>query len=566
MNSVLIAFTALALLYGLGYWGWSKRLSEKIFGVSADEVTPANDPALQDGVDYVPTQKAVLWGHHYTSIAGAAPIIGPAVAVFWGWLPALLWIVFGSIFIGAVHDFGALVVSTRNQGRTMADLAGEIIHPRARLLFQIITYFLIWIVLAVFGFAIGVLFDSYPASVIPINVQIVVAVIIGFLFYKKKVPILIPSIIALLLLYAMIPVGLAFPISLSGFIGETGAIHLQTYGLWAIILLIYSGFASVLPVWLLLQPRDYINSHQLIVGLSLLLLGLVVLHPDMAAPMINLSPQVAEEAPALFPLLFVTIACGAISGFHGLVSSGTTAKQINNMTDARAIGYGGMLGEAMLAVIATIAVAAGLQDWGTHYAHWDTSGIKAVAKFVQGAGHFVTALGLPLEAAQTLVAVLAIAFAATSMDTAARIQRYIVSEMGQSLKISFIQNRYVATAIAVLPAVPLVLAGKSAWGPLWLLFGTTNQLIGGMTFLVLFVYLYRAQKPTWMITLPMLFVVSVTTLAMVVNLSEWIFQTDDGGANWFTVGVGGAILVLELWMIIEAVVIILKLRREQQLA
>lgn len=555
MNAAVLAVIAIAMLYGFGYRIWSTMLASKVFCLSADEQTPANNPNLADGVDYVPTQKAVLWGHHYASIAGAAPIIGPAVAIFWGWLPALLWIVFGTIFIGAVHDFGALVLSTRNDGHSMADLAGSIITPRVRILFQIIIYFLIWVVLAVFGIAIGVLFDSYPETVIPINTQIIVAVIIGVVLHRKGAKILIPSIIALALLYALIPVGMMFPITLPEWFGLT------SFSWWAIFLLVYSAVASVLPVWLLLQPRDYINSHQLVVGLTLLLLGLFVMHPEMTAPAINTH---ATGAPPLFPLLFVTIACGAISGFHGLVSSGTTSKQIDKMTDARAIGYGGMMGEGVLAVIATLAVGAGLKNWHTHYVSWDESGITAIAKFAEGAGTFVSALGFPIEIAQAIVAMLAISFAATSMDTAARIQRFIVTELGTAVGINALKNRYLATAVAVIPAVPLVIAGKDAWGPLWMLFGTTNQLIGGMTLLVLFVYLFRAKKPLIHITIPMLIVVAMTTGAMVFNLFDWIstYGTEGASANMMTIMLGSIILLLEIWMIIEAVIIVKKLKRE----
>lgn len=565
MNSVVIVIIAMGLFYFVGYRFWSRLLADKVFQISDSERTPAHNPALRDDVDYVPTRKAVLWGHHYASVAGAAPIIGPAVAVFWGWLPALLWVVFGTIFIGAVHDFGALVLSARKDGHTMADIAGDLIHPRVRLLFQIIIYFLIWVVLAVFGFAIGVLFDQYPAAVIPVNFQIIVALAIGFTLHRKGKNILLPSIIALLLLYAMIPVGVEFQslVQLNLLTGETGpGVHIQAVTWWAIILIVYSAVASVLPVWMLLQPRDYINSHQLIVGLALLVLGLFVLHPDMAAPAINPEPT---GAPPLLPLLFVTIACGAISGFHGLVSSGTSSKQMDKMSDARAIGYGGMLGEGMLAVIATVAVAAGLENWGEHYHSWNESGIRAIANFVAGAANFVDALpGFTLAFGQALVAILAISFAATSMDTAARIQRFIVSEAGSAMGMHWLKNRYLATAVAVFPAIPLVMAGKEVWGPLWLLFGTTNQLIGGMTLLILFVYLFRTRRPVMHFAIPMVFVVLMTTAAMVYNLVVWIGQQGIGGANWFTVVLAAVILLLEIWMIAEAVIILKKLRREQQ--
>jgi len=554
--AVLIALSVLLLFYFLGYRGYSRTIAFKVFGLSDKERTPAHDPKLRDDYDYLPTHRHILWGHHYTSIAGAAPIIGPSVAVIWGWFPALFWIVFGTIFIGAVHDFGALVLSARKEGHTMGELAATVISPRVRILFQIIIYFLIWIVLAVFAFAIGVLFDRYPAAVIPINFEIIVAVLIGLYFHRNKGSILLPSIIALASLYAMVAVGIVFPVSLKAFFSGNPVI------IWAVFLLIYSAIASLLPVWLLLQPRDFINSHQLIVGLGALMLGLVVLNPEMSAPAISLHPA---GAPPLFPVIFVTIACGAVSGFHGLVSSGTTSKQLDEMPDSRPIGYGGMLGEGVLAMIATLAVAAGLPDWNAHYASWNGSGINAIANFVSGAGRFLEALWLPQAWAQAVVAILAVSFAATSMDSGARIQRLVVSEIGAALKLPLLENKFMATLLAVGPAIPLVMAGPKVWLPLWLLFGTTNQLIGGMTLLVLFVYLYREKRPTLHIAVPMIFLVTMTTAAMLYSIFKWVTALGTAGAaaNGMTISIGTIILILEIWMIVESVLIVKKLRTER---
>lgn len=551
---VSIALICLALFYFIGYRRWSLRLYNKVFQISSDERTPAHDPELRDDVDYLPVGRHLLWGHHYASIAGAAPIIGPAVAIIWGWLPALIWIVLGTIFIGAGHDFGALVLSVRHKGKTMGAIAGEVICPRVRVLFKLIIYFLNWIVLAVFSFSIGVLFHHYQATVIPINFEIIIAIVLGILFHKYKVPLLIPSILALVSLYAMVAVGLQFPISLQGIMGA----HDPIVG-WAILLLLYAAVACVLPVWLLLQPRDYINSHQLIVGLFFLFAGLFALNPSMQAPAVNLNPP---GAPPIFPMIFVTIACGAISGFHGLVSSGTTSKQLDRIEDSRPIAYGGMLGEGTLAVVATLAVAAGLEGWDQHYHSWNASGIQAISHFVQGAGRFLEALHIPVVWAQALVAVLVISFAATSMDTAARIQRHIVSELGESLHLPVFKNRYLATLVAVGPAIPLVMAGKEVWGPLWLLFGTTNQLIGAMTLLILYVYLFRAKRPTIYYAIPMLILIAVTTVSMLYNLMQWSVDLSSGvgGSTIWTIVIAAIILLLELWMIIEAVIILRKLR------
>lgn len=552
--SALIALLAIMLLLYLGYFRWSAYISNKIFNLSSTEQTPAHDPNLQDNVDYMPVPKHILWGHHYASIAGAAPIIGPAVAIIWGWVPALIWVIFGTIFIGAVHDFGALILSTRNQGKSMGSLGASIIHPRVQLLFQCIIYFLIWVVLAVFAFAVGVLFTRYPQTVIPINFEIIVALAMGIMIYKFRVKSLIPSILALLALYAMILVGVQYPVDLTTIFAQDSIFSQDPITTWAIFLLIYAAIASVLPVWLLLQPRDYINAHQLIVGLGVLIIGLFISHPDMQAPAINLHP---EGAPPMFPFIFITIACGAISGFHGLVASGTTSKQLNTMKDARVIGYGGMLGEGTLAVIATLAVAAGLSDWASHYHSWNSSGLLAISHFVEGATTFATAIGLPEGIAAAFIAVLVISFAATSMDTAARIQRYLIHELGQRLEFKLFKNRYLATLLAVGPSIPLVLAGKSAWGPLWLLFGTTNQLIGAISLLVIFVYLLKAQKPVLAYMIPMMFVLVVTTLSMMLNLYNWTNTLLQGEqVPLATLIIGYFIFVLECWIIMETIIVI----------
>lgn len=567
MSAVAVFFICISLLIGFGYFQWSPRVA-RLFQLSPNETTPAHNPHLADNNDYVPTPKAILWGHHYTSIAGAAPIIGPAVAVFWGWLPALCWIVFGTIFIGAVHDMGALIISMRHDGKTLADISGVIIHPRVRILFQLVVYCLIWVVLAVFGIAIGVLFQHHPQSVIPIHIQIIAAMTIGLLIHRYQRSIFWPSVIAILILYAAIPLGVQFPITLPELhLPLLGIDTLPSFSLWAILLILYSGIASALPVWLLLQPRDYLNAFQLVIGLGLLVAGLIVLNPTIQAPLLGhihttetlntlniLKSTEANQHPVI-PMLFVTVACGAISGFHGLVSSGTTSKQLNKAQDARPIGYGSMVGEAILAVLATLAVTSGLKNWGEHYHSWSDSGILAIDRFVEGAGQFIHALRIPLEWAHLLVAMLAIAFAATSMDTAARIQRYIVTEFGQQLGWKSLNNKWIATAIAVLPPIPLVLAGKQAWGPLWLLFGVTNQLIGGLTFLVLIIYLKQNNRPTRAILAPMLIVLIMTTAALLFSLSQWWQQLGQAGApaNILTIGLGIVILLLEGWFITESI-------------
>jgi len=545
LNAAVIAILVF-VLYFLAYRFYSSFLSKRIFGLSDDEITPANE--FNDGRDFVPSHKQVLFGHHFASIAGAAPIIGPAIAVFWGWLPAIIWVCLGTIFMGAVHDFGALVISARNQGRSVSDLAGTLINPRARTLFLVIVYFLIFFVIAVFAYAIAALFVKFPSSVLPVNFQIVVAVLIGYLFYKKGVGILWPSIAALILLYVMMWVGSIYPLHVPEIMGS----QIVT---WIILLLIYSFVASVLPVWTLLQPRDYINSHQLIVGLVIIFAGLFISMPEMQAPMVNINKT--NSVPWI-PFLFVTIACGAISGFHGLVASGTTSKQLNRMTDARFIGYGGMIGEGTLAILATLAVGAGIEHsvWLNKYATWHTAASGGIANFVEGSSNFLSALHIPEILGTTLISVMVISFAATSLDTATRIQRLILGELGNAYKINILKNRYVGSALAVIPALLLaILVEAPGRGPgsggflLWPLFGATNQLVAGLTLLIITIYLRRTGKPVIYTFIPMVFLILITTASMVLNFGTF-------HNNYLLLILSAITLAFAVWLILEAVLVL----------
>jgi carbon starvation protein len=539
VNAALLAALALAG-FALGYRYYSGFLARRVFQLSADEAVPASE--LEDGIDYVPTPKHVLWGHHFTSIAGAAPIVGPAIAVIWGWLPALLWVVIGTVFMGAVHDFSALVISLRHRGASMGQIAGRIVSPGVRTAFLVIISILIWIVLAVFAFIIGTLFVSNPGAIFPINVQIVVALALGWLVRRRGVGILGPSLVAYALLVAAIVYGndvaAAFP-----------AMTKITVSAWVWILLLYSLVASVLPVWLLLQPRDYLNSHQLITGLVLLTLGLIVLHPTIQAPVIDTAPQ---GAPPMIPFLFITIACGAISGFHGLVSSGTSSKQVRCMTDARAIGYGGMLGEGALGLLAVLAATAGFSseaEWASHYSSWGAAkGLSAkLDAFVSGAGTFVASLGIDFEAAKNFIAVMVIAFAATSLDTGARIQRLIISELAENYGLRPLTNRYLAGALGIAAALLLAItqAGGKGGLMLWPLFGTTNQLVASVTLLVASLWLRELGRPIVYTLVPMLFVGGATVIAMVGEVQSYFANFSE---QWLLAGMGSLILALDLWV------------------
>ncbi|MEE8580464.1 MAG: carbon starvation protein A [Myxococcota bacterium] len=549
MNAALLAGIVFAV-FALGYRYYSRFLSREIFALADDEPVPSRE--LEDGIDYVPTPKHVLWGHHYTSIAGAAPIVGPAIAVIWGWLPALLWVAIGTLFMGAVHDFSALVISLRHRGRSIGEIAGQLISPRVRALFLLIISFLIWIVLAVFAFIIGTLFKSNPSAIFPIWIQIALALSLGWLVYRRGIGIFIPSLVAYAVLIAAVFYGDAFAEAFP-------ALAEVSVSSWVWILLLYSFGASVLPVWLLLQPRDYLNSHQLVTGMVLLTLGLVILQPTIQAPVVNLLP---DGAPPMIPFLFITIACGAISGFHGLVSSGTTSKQVGCMTDARPIGYGGMLGEGALGLLAVLAATAGFasqSDWHSHYASWGAAdGLAAkLDAFVSGGGNFVAALGIPLEKARTFMAVMVIAFAATSLDTGARIQRLIIAELAEGYGLKALTNRYLAGAVGIGAALLLAITQGGGQGglALWPLFGTTNQLVAGVTLLVVSVWLQRQGKPTAYTLVPMILVSAVTVWAMIGSV---IGYYADFGERWLLAIMGSVILVLDVWVLLEGVRVLIQ--------
>lgn len=536
-------------------------------------VTPAHE--FEDGVDFVPTKRPILLGHHFTSIAGAAPIIGPCVAAYWGWLPALLWVVLGAVFMGAVHDYGALVVSVREKGRSIADVAAKVISGRVRLMFLCFIMVLSWLVLAVFAMAIAGLFMTVPTSVLPVNIAIVVALVVGWLLYKRKADALVPSLVALVVLYAFVWIGTKVPLDLADLGLDAPQVNLT----WLLLLFAYSAVASLLPVWLLLQPRDYVNSHQLIVGLGLLFIGLFVAHPEFDAPAVRTS---GEDAPSMFPLLFVTIACGAISGFHGLVSSGTTSKQIDKLEDARLIGYGSMLGEGALALAATMAACAGIGlvgfcalpgqgvvedlSWAVYYDSWaHASGNKAAA-FVLGGAAFLQAIGFSALLAQTLMAVLVISFASTTLDTATRIERFIIAEIGEATGVKALTNPYLATAIAVIPAILLATmrvsdgAGtrEAAW-LLWPVFGASNQMIASLTLLVLALYFWQQRRPVLPLVIPMLFVMVVTLLSLGLHLVEFW-----GQKNWLLLGLTVVLSSLILWMSVESLAVFARLLRERK--
>jgi carbon starvation protein len=525
-----------------GYLFYSKFIAERIYRLDPDFRTPAHE--FRDGVDYVPTNKFVLWGHHFTSVAGAAPIVGPAIAVIWGWGPAFAWVILGTIFFAGVHDFGALWASVRNKGKSIGTLTGNVIGNRARNLFLVVIFLLLLMVNAAFAVVISNLLVARPTAVIPTWGAIVVAVIIGQLIYRYKMSLLWVSIIGVVALYALIFVGYANPIVL-----PESVMGLGPRSQWILLLFVYAGVASMLPVWVLLQPRDYINGLQLFLGLALLYVAVLIGAPDIVAPAFN--DNVPAGTPSLVPLLFVTIACGAISGFHGLVSSGTTSKQLDKETDARFVGYFGSVGEGMLALAAIICTTAGfatLADWEAMYSKFGGGSLSA---FVQGGGAILGGgFGMPEDLGATILAVMAILFAATTMDTGLRLQRFVVQEAAEIA--GFKLNVVFSTLIALGFCLALAFgAGTDGAGGMiiWPLFGTTNQLMAGLTLSIISVILIRQGRPAVFTAVPLAFLLTMSIYALLVQLGQFYAQK-----NWLLLVMDVVILLAALWVALEAAI------------
>jgi carbon starvation protein len=552
MNALYLVLLGLGG-FTLGYVFYSRFISERIFRLDPAFVTPAH--AQEDGVDFVPTNRWVLWGHHFTSVAGAAPIVGPAIAVIWGWLPAFLWVVFGTVFFAGVHDAGALWASVRNRGTSIGSLTESVVGKRARSLFMVVIFLLLLMVNAVFAIIIARLFVDFPSSVIPAWFVIAVALAIGWLLYRRGVGLLWPSVIGVLLLYGSMVVGNWVPVSLPGPIGG-----LDVPAQWVLLLFAYAAVASLLPVWMLLQPRDYINGLQLFIGLGIFFLAVILAAPSVVAPAIN--PSVPEGTPPLLPLLFVTIACGAISGFHGLVSSGTTSKQLDREPDVRFVGFLGATGEGALALAAIIACTAGfatLGDWQGFYSSFTSGGLGA---FVQGGGTIIAAgLRIPQAFGETLLAVMAVLFAATTMDTGVRLQRYIIQEWGSLYGVERLTGRYLPTALAVVSCLALAFGAGGGAGTggllIWPLFGTTNQLLAGLTLLVLSVFLMKLGRPSVYTLVPFTFLLTMATLALLFQLRGFW-----AAGQYFLFGLDVVILVVTIWVVLESLGALQRARRQ----
>lgn len=552
MNALILLAIGLAMMIA-GYLLYSKYLGSKVYKLRATYNTPAH--TMSDGVDYVPTNKFVLWGHHFTSVAGAAPIVGPAIAVIWGWLPAFLWVTIGTVFIAGMHDLGALWASTRHKGQSIGTLSGKYIGARGRNLFLVVIFLLLLMVVAAFAVVITGLLVSTPTAVIPTWGAIVVALLIGQAIYRLKWNLPIVSVVGVVALYSLMLLGDRYPVVLpDDFLG------IGPQAFWIIALFVYGAIASLLPVWVLLQPRDYINGLQLFVGLGILYAAFLFTAPTLVAPMVN--HAMPDGSPSMVPLLFVTVACGAISGFHGIVASGTSSKQIDKETDERFVGYFGAVGEGLLSLGAIISTTAGFRtvaEWEEIYSAFGQGGVGA---FVQGGGHLLNeGLGISTSLSATILATMAVLFAATTMDTGIRLQRMVVQEMGEIMGVKL--GALASTMIVVLVALGLTFsAGADGSGGMliWPLFGTTNQLMAGLTMSIICLILARLRRNFTPVLIPMIFVMFMSIWGLFVQIGQF-YRAE----NWLLLVMDIIILIAAVWVVVEVGAALKQAKQQPQL-
>lgn len=536
MNTLTLALGAV-ILFWLGYKFYS-RAFEKIWNIDPLKHTPAL--TRYDGVDYVPAKHwTVLFGHHFASIAGAAPIIGPIIALsLWGWMPALLWVVFGTIFFGGIHDFSALMVSLRHKGTSIADVAKSAISHRAKIVFSIFIWLTLILVIAVFVNLCAKTFLTEQRIVLPTIGLIPVAILVGFLLYDVKFNQLSTTILGLAMLTGLIILGNFFPLELvklsfkiKGFTLSMGPLHI-----WSIALLVYAFFASITPVQILLQPRDYLCSFLLLAGIVLGFGGIFFSHPAMKLPAFI---AWKTKQGYLWPMLFVTVACGAISGFHSLIASGTTSKQLPNERDARKVGYGAMLAEGAVALLALLMVGAGINNMEALRGILQKGG--PIAVFGQG---FALVTKPFLGKWGNLLAITILnAFILTTLDSATRIGRYLTAEL------LGIKNRHISTLLVVIASGALALSGK--WNKIWPIFGTSNQLVAALALIVVCAWLLSKNKSIKFVLVPALVMLATTIGALIYQIIYFLNAKDI-----FLVFIALILLGLAFYMLLEVDVIL----------
>ena len=559
MNGIVLLLGATAL-FALAYFGYG-RLLERLLGVDPARPTPAKTRG--DGVDYVPAHPAVLFGHHFASIAGAGPIVGPIAAAYFGWGAVVAWVVLGCIFIGAVHDMVSLYLSVRHEGRSIASVIETVLGRPGKLLFLLFCWSTLILVCAEFTRQVALTFVNAPAVATASLLFIALAVVFGLVVNRLKVPLLAATLVFVPVMFACIWVGTKLPLDLAAAFGLSKA-GAQTA--WTLVLLAYCFLASTLPVWLLLQPRDYLNSYLLYAMMGLGFLGVFA-----AAPAVNLDAFAGWHAPnakgamtPLFPFLFITIACGACSGFHSLVASGTTAKQLASERHIRPVAYGGMLLEGILAVLALLAVGTFaqpelLEKLGSQ---------SAVGLFAGGLASFCAKLGIPERTGTVFMSLAVSAFLMTSVDTATRLARFTWQELFAGPRdrtsppnpfVSPVSNMYVATGLVVALVALLLLGNPEAAKNLWNVFASANQLLAGLTLFTASLWLYKNRKAWWITLFPMLFMLAVSSTGL------YLLCTGSWKAGNPTLGVVTAVLLaLAAVLVLLAVVRFAQARGERK--
>jgi carbon starvation protein len=520
MGAIISLLVLSSLLAAYFFYG---RFINKVLGIDPNRETPACKN--EDGVDYVPAKNwFMLFGHHFASIAGAAPIVGPVVAVaLWGWGPSILWIVLGSVFFGGIHDLGALIVSVRNNGRSIADIAEDVISQRAKIVFSIFLVLTLILIIAVFVYICANTFVSDPRIVTPSLGLIFIALGFGFLLYRLKVNQFLATILGLSLLALLILIGAKFPINFGK----------NSLEIWMVVLLGYSFIASIIPVHILLQPRDYLSCFLLFAGLIFGYLGIFISSPE-----INFPAFVAWNSSSgwLWPMLLVTIACGAISGFHSLVAGGTTSKQLSTERHAQRIGYGAMLTEGALAALALLVVIGGLSSIGQLNTILKNAG--PIEAFGKGFGN-VTKVILGSIGGLFAVTVLN-AFVLTTLDTATRISRYLLEELTGT------KNRIFPTLLVVSLSGWLAWGGR--WKQIWPLFGASNQLLASFTLLIISCWLLLKKRNFWVTMVPAFFMLITSVGALIYK-----FFTFYKGKEYLLLSICLVLLALAIYMFIDVI-------------
>ena len=527
MLTIGILVSACLFFYFVGYRVYAQRLDRELIRPESSRETPAIKQ--NDGVDYVPSKPLVLFGHNFASIAGAGPVIGPIIAMHhFGWAITLVWIVLGSVFIGAVHDYLTLMVSVRNRGSSIADIAEKTMGHRAKAVFAIFLILAMLLVIAVFGVVAAKTLIAQPEMVFPTFAIIPVSIILGWCIYKKNFSLKIASTIAVLAVIVNIYIGFKIPLPLPG----EGVMGLSPLIFWFVVLMVYAGVASILPVQKLLQPRDYLSTFILFGSMSLGIIALIWVAPGLNTPAWR--GMVSEVQGPVWPMLFVLVACGAISGFHSLVAGGTTSKQLADETQGKAIAYGGMLTEGVVAVVTVLMVGGGLywvapEGGGVDMAQLGfretlQSGGWIMA-FGNGYGNVVHQMLPTLSfTLASMIAVLALnTFVLTTLDTAMRITRFLVQEaLGN--QISVLRNKYVVTVVVMVAAY--LIGASGGWQKIWPVFGATNQLIAAMALFVVATWLMAVKRPTHYVLYPAVFMM-VTTIAALAWQTYQFFTAPD---------------------------------------